>query len=471
MKTHVTASFVFLAICLWLAASGAVSAGTPPLKFAPYFTTHMVLQRDISVPVWGTAAAGTAITVTFQNPSVEESVSTTAAANGQWMVRLSSMSASTAAGKLIVKGGKSTLTLTDVLIGDVWVLSGQSNTQVKLKDADGGSAAAAGSGSYPNIRLQNNSTQGGPGKWEVSNPGNTPYWSAVGFFFARALHDLIVLDYGMDPVPIGVHHVAKGGTAISQWTTYGGGANGKLYKDKIKPLQPFAIRGVLWYQGETDGDFESTALKYYEMLPALFESWRADWGQGDFPFVYAQIAPIADHPYWPIVRDAQVSTLEVTVHTAMACIIDVPTVPATDPHPSNKEPVGDRLALGAFAQTFPAIPGVYSGPIRNRGQSVVSGDEIIVKFDSVDGGLVTSDGAAPGPFMIAGADGVYYPANAAISPSGDEIIVSNPASVPNPASVRFCWASYPVCNVFGDDDGNPANGYGLPASPFQLTIP
>lgn len=119
------------------------------------------------------------------------------------------------------------------------------------------------------------------------------FGSAVGFFFARALHDLIVLDYGLDPVPIGLIHVAKGGTAIAEWTTYGGATNGKLYKDKIKPLQPFAIRGVLWYQGETDGNLESSALKYYEMLPALIANWRADWGQGEFPFNYVQLPPIA----------------------------------------------------------------------------------------------------------------------------------------------------------------------------------
>jgi sialate O-acetylesterase len=430
----------------------------------------MVLQRDISVPVWGTSPAGAAITVRFQNSSVDESVVTTAAANGQWLVRLSSMAVSTAPGKLTIQSGKSTITLTDVLIGDVWVLSGQSNMNVKLKEADGGLAAAAGSGSYPNIRLQFISMQGGPAKWEPSNPTNTRDWTAVGFFFARALHDLIVLDHGIDAVPIGLIHVARGGTPIADWTTYGNSKNGKLYTAKIKPLQPFAIRGVLWYQGEQDGELESTASKYYEMLPGLIDNWRSDWGQGDFPFNYVQLAPIADQPAWPIVRDAQVSTLDVTAATAMACIIDVPTVPATNIHPSDKKPVGDRLALAAFAQTYPGTGIVHSGPIRNPGQSFVSADEIIVKFDFVDAGLVTADGSAPGPFMIAGIDGVYHPANAAISPSGDAVIVSNPVSVPNPISVRYCWDSYPVCNVFSDDDANAANGYGLPASPFQLTI-
>jgi sialate O-acetylesterase len=243
-----------------------------------------------------------------------------------------------------------------------------------------------------------------------------------------------------------------------------------LYKEKIKPLQPFAIRGVLWYQGETDGALESSALKYYEMLPALIENWRADWGQGEFPFNYVQIPPIANYPAWPIVRDAQVSTLDVTANTAMACIIDVPTVPATEIHPTNKEPVGERLALAAFAQTYPELNVVHSGPIRNPGESAISGSAIVVKFDSIDGGLVTSDSLAPGPFMIAGSDGVYYPATASISNLQDSVVVSNPSSVPTPKSVRYCWGSYPICNLFNDSDDNVSNGYGLPASPFQFTI-
>ena len=141
----------------------------------------------------------------------------------------------------------------------------------------------------------------------------------LAFFFARALHDLIVLGHGIHLFPpIGLIHVAKGGTPIADWTTYGAANNGKWYNELIKPLQPFAIRGVLWYQGEQDGILESSALEYYEMLPALIENWRADWGQGEFPFNYVQLPPIANYPAWPIIRDAQVSTLDVTANTAMA---------------------------------------------------------------------------------------------------------------------------------------------------------
>ena len=469
MKKYVTLLVMSVLILLPI-ASDLAAGNRVSFKIAPYFTGHMILQRGIGVPVWGTSTAGTAITVTFQNPSVNQTVSTVTGANGQWKVQLDSMLANDQPGNLIVQGGTSSITLTDVLVGDVWVLSGQSNMDFRLKDSDGGMIAASQSASYPNIRLY--FVPGlDPPRWELSNSTNTPDWSAVGFFFARALHNLIV-DHQTNPVPIGLLQATKGGTPIADWTTSGGQNNGKLYKGRIKPLQPFAIRGVLWYQGEEDGRRDSSALNYYEMLPALIQNWRDDWGQGEFPFNYVQLPPIADRPAWPIIRDAQVSTLDVMANAAMACIIDLPTVPATEIHPTNKQPVGERLALASFAQTYPELNVVHSGPIRNPGESAISGSAIVVKFDSIVGGLVTSDGLAPGPFMIAGSDGVYYPATAAISSSKDSVsvVASNSSLVPNPTSVRYCWDPYPICNLFNDDDNNVINGYALPASPFQLTL-
>jgi sialate O-acetylesterase len=178
---------------------------------------------------------------------------------------------------------------------------------------------------------------------------------------------------------------------------------------------------------------------------------------GNFPFYYVQLALIAGRPTWAILRDAQVSTLDRTTDTAMACIIDVPTDPASEIHPKDKEPVGDRLALAALAQVYGETNLVYSGPIRNAAKSSIQGNTAIIGFDHTDGGLVTDYGLAPSPFLIAGADGVYYEATAQIV--GDAVAVSSP-SVPNPRSVRYCWGSYPLCNLF--------NGAALPASPFHL---
>jgi len=222
---------------------------------------------------------------------------------------------------------------------------------------------------------------------------------------------------------------------------------------------------VVWYQGEDDGSRESTALKYKEMLPALIDNWRTDWGQGEFPFNFVQLALISGRPTWAILRDAQVSTLDVRpTNTAMARIIDVPTLPPSDIHPKDKEPVGERLALAAIGQSYPHLNIVAPGPIRNKSLSFVSDKSIVVKFDHADGGLMLDAGDAPSPFLIAGANGIYYPATATFSPDDpDAVIVSNPISVPEPHSVRYCWDSYPLCNLF--------NAFGLPASPFQTTLP
>jgi len=463
MKKHYLLLLFFL-VCLLLGDVGKAIAGrrSSSLTVAPYFTSHVVLQRGSSVPVWGTVAPGTGITVSFNYQAVTQSVLTTTDANGKWMARLILETAiGTPGGTMVINGGGTTITFTDVLVGEVWVLSGQSNINVKLKDCDGGPEAVNDSAAYPDIRLYL-VPQTGPltEKWEPSNPINTPDWSGVGFFFARALFSEMTT-----PVPIGLIQVAKNGTPIADWTTYGGSNNGKLYKDKIKPLRPFAIRGVIWYQGEDDGGQESSALKYYDMLPELIANWRTDWGQGEFPFYYVQLALISGRPNWAIVRDAQVSTLDVTSNTAMACIIDVPTIPTTEIHPKDKEPVGYRLALAARALIYGETNLVYSGPIRDVSQSSIQGNTIAIGFAHTDGGLVTDDGLDPGPFMLAGTDGVYYPA-ATAEIVGDTVVVSSP-SVPNPKSVRYCWGSYPVCNLFN----NYGNGYGLPASPFQLTLP
>jgi sialate O-acetylesterase len=200
------------------------------------------------------------------------------------------------------------------------------------------------------------------------------------------------------------------------------------------------------------------------MLPGLIANWRADWGREDFPFYYVQLALIAGRPTWAILRDAQVSTLDVTSNTAMACIIDVPTIPTSEIHPKDKEPAGERLALAARALIYGETNLPYSGPIRDISKSFINGSKIVVGFNHTDGGLVTDDGSLPDPFMIAGADGIYYSATAQIV--GDTVEVSSPA-VLNPRAVRYCWGSYPLCNLFN----NYGNGYGLPASPFQLTLP
>lgn len=463
MKNRILAVVLVGVVSLLSTQAGA--AARAPLTVAPYFTNSMVLQQGRPVPVWGTATAGSTITLSFQNPLTMQSLQTRTASTGKWRGDFTTpLAVTNLPGTLTVSDGTTTVRFTDVVVGDVWVLSGQSNINVMLKDCTGGTQAISESGAYPNIRLYLVPQTGSlTEQWKPSNATHTPTWSGVGFFFARAFHNLL-LEHQLSTIPIGLIQVAKNGTPIADWTTSGGSNNGRLYLAKIKPLQPFAIRGVIWYQGEDDGSKESTALKYKEMLPALIDNWRTDWGQGEFPFNFVQLALISGRPTWAILRDAQVSTLDVrTTNTAMACLIDVPTVPPSDIHPKDKEPVGERLALAAIAQSYPHLNVVAAGPIRNKSQSFISDKSIVVKFEHADGGLTLDDGAVPSPFLIAGASGIYYPATATFSTAPDTVIVSNPASVPQPRSVRYCWDSYPLCNLF--------NGLGLPASPFQMTLP
>jgi sialate O-acetylesterase len=255
-------------------------------------------------------------------------------------------------------------------------------------------------------------------------------------------------------VPIGIYQLAVNGTGINQWVV-----GGRQYNNLIAPLQPMAIRGVLWYQGEDDAGRTSTAYAYYENLPLLINGWRSAWGQGDFPFYIVQLALISGRPNYAIIRDAQVTTAMTTGNTWLACIIDVPTIPATDIHPTNKEPVGHRLALIARANLYGQTELIYYGPIRDPALSSVSGNSIVVDFNYVDGGFLTTGGADPSPFTVAGSDGVYYAATAEVV--GNTIVVSSP-SVSSPVSVRYGWNSYPVCNLF--------NGSELPASPFQMNF-
>jgi sialate O-acetylesterase len=339
VKKQLSAFLVVILSFLSLGEVTAAKGGGAGFTVSPYFTSHMVLQRDRAVPVWGTAAAGTPVTVAFN----AQEVTAVTSSNGKWMIKLDAMPASGQPETMVVSAGKSSVSFTDVLIGDVWILSGQSNMNYLLVNCDGGANAVESSDDFPEIRLYMTwvSGNGTTRTWLPSNSTNTPYWSGVGFFFARAM-------VRANGVPVGLIQVAKNGTAIASWTTYGGGNNGKLYKDNVMPIQPYAVRGVIWYQGEDDGSQLSTATQYYHMLPGLIANWRSDWGQGDFPFLYVQLAPIQGRPYWANVRDAQVCTLT-TPNTAMACIIDVPTIPATAMHPTNKQPVGERLALAARA--------------------------------------------------------------------------------------------------------------------------
>ena len=469
---------------------------------------HMVVQRDLPVHVWGLAAAGEGVSVSFRG----ETRSTTAGPLGRWSVYLSP---GVAGGpfQLIVKGAPvagggdaaaQTITLDDVLVGDVWVASGQSNMEFEMREAataDEDLPHAAN----PRIRLlivkqraaeypqDDTDTEG----WTASTPETAREFSAVAWYFAREVEQ-------REKVPVGVIDATWGGTVAEAWTRMAAlgedaalaplfaswgkmtehepdallagkdeqrqreeaRAQGKpepefpwhpqlvswgpgmLYNGMIAPLTPFSIRGVIWYQGESNSALERAPL-YKRVFSTLIEDWRRQWGVGDFPFLFVQISNFKSGPHedWAALREQQLKTLELR-NTAMAVTIDI-----GDPdnvHPTDKLDVGLRLARAARALSYgEAIE--YSGPIYR--QASPEGSSIRAWFDHAKG-LRAKDGAVTG-FEVAGADGKFVAATARIE--GTTVVASSEL-VAEPVFVRYGWANSPECNLF--------NGEGLPASPF-----
>jgi len=461
--------------------------------------SHMVVQRGLPVHVWGWATAGEAVAVTFRG----ESKSATADELGRWSVYL----APGAAGgpfQLVVKGSNS-VTLDDVLVGDVWLAGGQSNMEFAMRQAATAATDLPKAGNdrirlmmvdkaysdYPKTDLTGRS-------WTASSPESARDFSAVAWYFAREIE-------AREHVPIGVIDSTWGGTVAEAWTSMtalGADASlnsvfaargrqtereptalledveqkrqiaeakaaGKpvpefpwhpqlnmwapsmLWNGMIAPLTPFPIRGVIWYQGETNSMIARNPPVYYHLFPALIEDWRRQWQIGDFPFLYVQIANFKSTPAedWPIIRDAQWKTLELR-NTGMAVTIDVGN--PDNVHPTDKVTVGNRLALAARAIAY-GEKIEFSGPLFR--QLTTENGGVRVWFDHAEG-LQTRNGGLTG-FEVAGADGVWVPADARID--GETILLTS-ATVPHPVASRYGWANSPECHLY--------NSAGLPASPF-----
>jgi sialate O-acetylesterase len=489
----------------WLAA-----AVTPDVLFSD----HAVLQQGIQVPVWGTARAGEKVTITFQG----QTLSTEASATGTWRLTLAPL---TAGGPFeMTLSGDNQVTIHDLLVGEVWVCSGQSNMERQLGPRPPQKpllnweqeAAAA---NYPQIRhfgvAQKRADQPATsviGTWEVCSPQTAPKFTAVGYFFGRDLHLA-------RKVPIGLIHSSVGGTPAQAWTRHealaanpelkvildsqeqaianyavqlakyhadepklsaawqeavaqakkdgkpeprkpappgdpqtNGSRPSGLYNAMIAPLQPYAIKGVIWYQGESNA---GQSKLYRTLFPAMIADWRKTWGQGEFPFLFVQIAPFKGMP--PEIREAQLLSWQKTPNTAMVVTTDVGD--ANDIHPANKAPVGNRLSLAARALAYGENL-AYSGPVF-KSASFADG-KAVVSFTQVNQGLLAKDGHLKG-FTIAGADKKFVPAQAEIT--GETITVSSP-EVTQPTAVRYGWANVPEVNLFNRD--------GLPASPFRSDI-
>lgn len=431
----------------------------------------MVLQRGGKAPVFGTAVPGSKVAVRFRDQSYE----TNAAADGAWRVDVVPGAAGGPFPMTIQ--GKQTLELKEVYVGEVWVCSGQSNMHYALsysKDA----AKLKLDVPNPRLRLQKfpeaSSAPNHPavrfGGWQAAHKKSALEFSGTGYYFGAALQEKL-------NVPVGLIHSAYNATGISEWTPdwklvelkQGALGHGRLYTRQIKSIQPFAIRGVIWYQGEANAQAPD-ALGYDRRLAGLIQGWRQDWGQGDFPFLFVQLARIGfgtDQTYgdklatpeqreivkdWARVRDEQRKTLALVPNTAMAVSYDLTT---GNLHPPEKKQIAERLALAARALAYEEKL-EHAGPLFASAQR--KGDTVLVQFTHAEG-LATSPTGAPRQFEAAAADGKFVPVKAATRDGSVELDV---AGLKGPLSIRYAYREWP--------EGNLVNGAGLPASPFLATV-
>ena len=409
------------------------------------FSDHAVLQRDMPIPVWGRSSGNEKVTVYF----AEQSKSTTASADGYWIVYLDNLPASDSPRNMVITG-ENVITLTDIQVGEVWVGSGQSNMSRGLSwDCD--MDAAIADAPKHNIRYFDVTANGGNVEntaWEFADPALLPSFSAVHFFFGHRLSQ------EMPDIPIGLITSAVSGTAIEKWATCAG--TGSLYSGQIQPLQPFAIRGVTWYQGEWDSRSARDSEKYYWQMPCLIDEWRTDWRIPDFPFYIVQMPKMGISNIM-IVRDAELQTALRDPKVEMSVHIDNP---GQDVHPPCKAEFGRRLAILALEHEYGQGANSRS-PFFNEAASYVAGDIINVVFDNVAGGLQSSGGPLA-EWEIADRSGNYVAADAVIV--GTDTVEVSSLLVSPPVSARYAYRPNPA-------GVNLINSAGLGASPIREVTP
>jgi sialate O-acetylesterase len=422
----------------------------------PPFASSMVLQREMAVPVWGTASGGEQVTVSIAS----QTKTVTAPASGKWTLKLDPMPAG---GPYVVTiKGTNTVTLEDVYVGEVWQAAGQSNMDTRLSFY----STLAGEISKANHPLLRYYTLRQPGQtttWQVVSPSTAGPLSALAYFFGKEIQE-------KTGVAVGLVVTAVGGTTIASWldpATLGAhaevkdGDRGGMWNSWVAPVVGYGLRGTIWFQGEqnTNG---TDAPSYGDRFNWLITGWRAAWGQGDFPFFFGQLSNIHDAQTDPnntsnvaTVREGQRMALALP-GTAMSVNMDIGI--ANDWHFPNKPEAGHRLALPARAKVYGEAGLVYSGPFYVS--KSIAGDKVTLSFDHVGGGLMARDAGPVKGFAIAAATGSWVWADATIS--GDTVVVSSP-SVASPTRVRYAWGDNPTFSLYNEE--------GLPASPFTTESP
>lgn len=519
--------------CGWVVvlALAVAASALADVKLPAVISNNMVLQRGVKARIWGTADPGEEVTVAIG----AQKQTAKADGKGAWAVMLDAMEAG-GPHEIAIKG-KNSIKIENVLVGDVWVCSGQSNMAFTVSSSANSKEETAAA-NFPLIRhfgaarvVSPKPLTDLPGAWAVCSPQTVGGFTAVGYFFGRHLHKEL-------GVPIGLLHTSWGGTPAQAWTSrealdaveelkhyvaaldaavnpspeakqkfeealkkweeaaakakeakkqpprrpappgVGPHTPSALYNAMIAPVTPYTIRGAIWYQGESNA---GRAQEYRTLFPTMIKNWRKDWGQGDFPFLFVQLAnfmAVDKEPSaggWAFLREAQDMTLSLP-KTGQACIIDVGE--AGDIHPRNKQDVGLRLALAALAIEYGKdIP--HSGP--RFAKLAIEGNKARITFTHLGGGLVAkplADLTPAGPtlqkrfglaitpglrpqsevlgFAIAGEDQKFVWAEAKID--GDSVVVSAPG-IEKPVAVRYAWGNNPVCNLY--------NKAGLPACPFR----
>jgi sialate O-acetylesterase len=494
-------STVAALVALWV---GPSSESRADVKVPTIFGAHMVLQRDQKDRVWGWAEPGEEVTVAINGQTKTAS----AGSDGSWQIVLDPMPAG-GPYSMSIKG-KNTVTLEDVLVGEVWICSGQSNMQWSVAASNDADLEIA-SAKYPRIRLisvPNFGTQEPQkdfrGAWRTCRPDTVAGFSAVGYFFGRELHQIL-------DVPIGLIDDSWGGSACEAWIRRdrlaadakyepmlkrweyiemntpklkaewdssvkkakaegkqppppwtnpeeqlrGNARPGNIYNGALKPTIGYGIKGVIWYQGESNA---GRAYQYRDLFPLMIQSWREEWGEGDFPFYWVQLADFqseASGPResdWAELREAQTMTMSRLPNTGQAVIIDLGE--GKDIHPTNKQDVAIRLARWALARDYgKAFP--YQSPTYKSMEK--SGNKIVLTFEHIGRGLKTFDVSEPRGFAIAASDRKFVWAKARIVEPGKIEVWSDEVS--DPVAVRYAWANNPVCNLYSNT--------GLPLTPFR----